>query len=228
MTVIKRLGLKFYIFVSMIFQLPEEELVFPDPCLAEEDGLLAIGGDLSKDRLVLAYQNGIFPWFSEGDPICWFAPPERCVILPEKVKVSKSMRKVIADGIFTVTMDRVFADVILCCAKSPRKDQDGTWITNAMQQAYINLHQYGWAHSVEVWYEGELAGGLYGVTVNGVFIGESMFSLKSNASKTALIWLCQQGNYRLIDCQVPNDHLMSLGAEMITREAYTEILHADL
>lgn len=227
MTVIKRLGLKFYIFVSMIFQLPEEELVFPNPSLAEEDGLLAIGGDLSKDRLVLAYLNGIFPWFSEGDPICWFAPPERCVIFPEQVKVSKSMRKVIADGIFTVTVDQVFEDVILCCAQTPRKEQDGTWITNAMQQAYINLHQHGWAHSVEVWYEGELAGGLYGLTINGVFVGESMFSLRSNASKTALIWLCQQGDYRLIDCQVPNDHLMSLGAEMITREAYTEILQAN-
>lgn len=224
MTDIKRLGLKFYIFVSMIFQLPEGDLIFPNPALADEDGLLAIGGDLSKERLVLAYQNGIFPWFSEGDPICWFAPPERCVIFPERIKVSKSMRKVIADDIFTVTMDEVFADVIVCCAKSPRKDQDGTWITSDMQNAYINLHQHGWAHSVEVWYDGELAGGLYGLEINGVFVGESMFSLKSNASKTALIWLCQQNKYRLIDCQVSNDHLMSLGAEMISRADYTSIL----
>ncbi|MBB6502232.1 leucyl/phenylalanyl-tRNA--protein transferase [Pedobacter cryoconitis] len=210
----------------MIFQLPEGELVFPNPSLAEEDGLLAIGGDLSKDRLVLAYQHGIFPWFSEGDPICWFAPPERCVIFPQKVKVSKSMRKVISDGTYTVTMNEAFSDVITCCAKIPRKEQDGTWITTAMQYAYINLHRHGWAHSVEVWYNGELCGGLYGMVVNGVFVGESMFSFRSNASKTALIWLCREGGYRLIDCQVPNDHLLSLGAEMISREDYMLILQA--
>ncbi|CAM4095855.1 leucyl/phenylalanyl-tRNA--protein transferase [Pedobacter westerhofensis] len=207
----------------MIFRLTEE-LIFPDPSLAEPDGLLAIGGDLSGERLVLAYQNGIFPWFSEGDPICWYAPHERCVIFPEKVKVSKSMRKVLADGIFTVTMDQAFEEVIVNCAQSPRKGQDGTWITTEMQDAYIMLHQNGWAHSVEVWHEGRLAGGLYGLEINGVFCGESMFSSMSNASKTALIWLCRNPAYRLIDCQLPNDHLLSLGAEMIQQEQYLSIL----
>ena len=210
----------------MIFQLAEEELVFPHPSLAEEDGLLAIGADLSKDRLVLAYHNGIFPWFSEGDPICWFAPHERCVIFPEKVKVSKSMRKVLTDGVYRVTKDQAFEQVIVNCAETPRMGQDGTWITDDMQNAYINLHKNGWAHSVEVWYGDQLVGGLYGLEINHVFCGESMFSRMSNASKTALIWLCRSGNYRLIDCQVPNDHLMSLGAEMIPREEYTAILQA--
>lgn len=207
----------------MIFQLTEA-LVFPLPSLAEPDGLLAIGGDLSAERLVLAYSNGIFPWFSEGDPICWFAPHERCVIFPEKIKVSKSMRKILSDAVFTVTMDKAFKEVIMNCAAAPRKDQDGTWITTAMQEAYTNLHQKGWAHSVEVWYGEVLVGGLYGLELNGVFCGESMFSLMSNASKTALIWLSRQPQYRLIDCQVPNDHLMSLGAEMIPADIYTAIL----
>ena len=208
----------------MIFQLAEEELVFPHPSLAEEDGLLAIGGDLSIPRLLLAYQNGIFPWFSEGDPICWFSPHERCVIYPNQVKVSKSMKKVLKDEIFTVTMDTAFEEVIASCAQTPRRDQDGTWITTAMQDAYIDLHRNGWAHSVEVWYGDQLAGGLYGMHINNVFCGESMFSLMSNASKTALIWLCRTNKFSLIDCQVPNDHLLSLGAEMISRETYTAIL----
>ena len=208
----------------MIFQLPEQELIFPDPSLAEPDGLLAIGGDLSRGRLILAYQHGIFPWFSEGDPICWFSPHERCVIYPGQVKVSKSMKKVLKDEIFTVTMDTAFEEVIASCAQTPRRDQDGTWITTAMQDAYIDLHRNGWAHSVEVWSDDQLVGGLYGMHINNVFCGESMFSLVSNASKTALIWLCRTNNFSLIDCQVPNDHLLSLGAEMISRERYTVIL----
>ncbi|WP_442589487.1 leucyl/phenylalanyl-tRNA--protein transferase [Pedobacter sp. AW31-3R] len=210
----------------MIFQLDENELVFPHPSHAEPDGLLALGGDLSKERLALAYENGIFPWFSEGDPICWFSPHERCVIYPDQVKISKSMRKVLASGSFTVTMDQAFERVITSCADTVRKDQEGTWITSAMQQAYIGLHQTGKAHSVEVWHNGELVGGLYGIHVNHVFCGESMFSRMSNASKTALIWLCQTNNYSLIDCQVPNDHLMSLGAEMLPRALYMEILQS--
>jgi len=210
----------------MIFRLTEE-LVFPRPSLAEPDGLLAIGGDLSTERLVLAYSHGIFPWFSEGDPICWYAPHERCVIFPEKIKISKSMRKVLSDQVFRVTMDEAFEEVIAACAQTPRNGQDGTWITTAMQDAYINLYENGWAHSVEVWYGEQLVGGLYGLEVNGVFCGESMFSLMSNASKTALIRLSQQPQYRLIDCQMPNDHLMSLGAEMIPGEDYMAILHID-
>ena len=198
----------------MVFRLPDE-IIFPDPALADPDGLLAIGGDLSIERLVLAYQNGIFPWFSEGDPICWYAPKERCVIFPDHVKISKSMAKIIRDGIFTITKDQAFEQVIRNCAAVKRRDQPGTWITDDMQEAYINLHKHGYAHSIEVWQEGTLVGGLYGIEVKDIFCGESMFSFVSNASKAALIWLCKTHQYRLIDCQLPNDHLLSLGAEMI-------------
>lgn len=207
----------------MIFRLTDE-LIFPQPALAEPDGLLAVGGDLRTERLILAYENGIFPWFSEGDPICWYAPHERCVIYPGRIKISKSMQKVLADGKFSITWDGAFADVIANCAGSPRKGQDGTWITNEMQEAYLSLHREGIAHSIEVWQEDMLVGGLYGLGINEVFCGESMFSLRSNASKTALIWLCRNAGYRLIDCQLPNDHLLSLGAEMIAMEAYLQLL----
>lgn len=208
----------------MVFRLDDEAIIFPDPALAEEDGLLAIGGDLSPERLVLAYHYGIFPWFNEDDPICWYAPHERCVIYPEQVKISKSMAKVLKSGVFKVTFDQAFDSVIAHCATVARRDQPGTWITGQMQEAYIRLHELGYAHSVEVWQGETLVGGLYGLQINAVFCGESMFSVVNNASKTALIWLCQQGGYSLIDCQLPNDHLMSLGAEMISRDAYQEIL----
>ncbi|RZK53790.1 MAG: leucyl/phenylalanyl-tRNA--protein transferase [Pedobacter sp.] len=207
----------------MIFQLLDDELIFPDTALAEPDGLLAIGGDLSVERLFLAYQSGIFPWFSEGDPILWYAPHERCVIFPERIKISKSMRKTLASNVFKVTENKAFEEVIGHCAKTPRIGQDGTWITNEMQQAYIKLHEKGLAHSVEVWQNDELVGGLYGVKINNVFCGESMFSLVSNASKTALIHLSKM-EFDLIDCQLPNEHLMSLGAEMISRGEYLKVL----
>ncbi|WP_443945629.1 leucyl/phenylalanyl-tRNA--protein transferase [Pedobacter sp. AW1-32] len=209
----------------MFFQLPDDELIFPDPALAEEDGLLAIGGDLSTERLLLAYQNGIFPWFSEGEPILWYSPHERCVIYPDRIKISKSMRKVMASGIFEISIDRAFADVIYNCAETPRNGQEGTWITTEMQEAYVALHQKGYAHSVEVWMDKTLVGGLYGIKVNDVFCGESMFSQVSNASKAALIFLSEL-NVDLIDCQMPNDHLMSLGAEMIKRELFVQYLGA--
>ena len=208
----------------MIFRLPEDQLIFPDPELAEPDGLLAIGGDLSKERLLLAYRNGIFPWFSEGEPICWYSPHERCVIYPEKVKVSKSMEKLIRQNVFSITCNMAFSSVIANCAHVKRSDQPGTWITSEMQDAYINLHENGHARSIEVWMQDELVGGLYGVVVNNVFCGESMFSLVSNASKTALIWLCRTANFTMIDCQLPNDHLMTLGAEVISRAEYMEAL----
>ncbi|NRF41663.1 leucyl/phenylalanyl-tRNA--protein transferase [Pedobacter foliorum] len=208
----------------MVFRLPENEIVFPNPALADPDGLLAVGGDLSIERLLLAYQNGIFPWFSDDDPICWYSPHERCVIYPSQVKVSKSMAKILKSGTFVITFNKAFREVIVNCAKVGRKDQPGTWITQEMQDAYINLHEKGYAKSVEVWKDGALVGGLYGVEVDDVFCGESMFSLLSNASKTALIWLCQTNKFKLIDCQLPNDHLMSLGAEMISREQYEEFL----
>jgi leucyl/phenylalanyl-tRNA--protein transferase len=208
----------------MVFRLLNDTLIFPDPALADPDGLLAIGGDLSEDRLILAYQSGIFPWFSEGDPILWYAPHERCVIFPERIKISKSMHKILKTDAFEVTVNKNFKAVISACAQVPRVGQDGTWITTAMQEAYIKLHQKGFAHSVEVWFRKELVGGLYGITINHVFCGESMFSTMSNASKLALIYLAGQVNYKLIDCQLPNDHLMSLGAEMIERNEYLKIL----
>lgn len=209
----------------MVFRLPDDEIVFPNPELADEDGLLAVGGDLSAERLILAYQNGIFPWFSEDDPICWYSPHERCVVYPDKIKVSKSMRQTLKSGGFKVTANQAFEKVIASCAKLPRKDQPGTWITKEMQEAYINLHQLGWAHSVEVWQNETLVGGLYGIAIHKVFCGESMFSSVSNASKIALIFLCQKTDFELIDCQLPNDHLLSLGAEMINRETYMQFLN---
>jgi leucyl/phenylalanyl-tRNA--protein transferase len=208
----------------MVFRLDEEEIIFPDPALAEEDGLLAIGGDLRPERLILAYHYGIFPWFNEDDPICWYAPHERCVIYPERVRVTKSMGKVMRSGEFRISMDTAFPSVIENCAQIVRRDQPGTWITAQMQKAYIRLHELGYAHSVEVWQGETLVGGLYGLQINSVFCGESMFSKVSNASKAALIWLCQGNQFKLIDCQLPNDHLMSLGAEMISREAYLDLL----
>ena len=194
--------------------------------MADPDGLLAIGGDLSAERLKNAYTNGIFPWFSEGDPILWFAPHERCVIFPERVKVSKSMQKVLNSGTFRISWNENFEQVIKSCAKVDRskQGQEGTWITDEMQEAYINLHHLGLAHSVEVWHDGQLVGGLYGLIINKVFCGESMFSLMSNASKAALISICHSGKFSLIDCQLPNDHLMSLGAELIPAKEYLKIL----
>jgi leucyl/phenylalanyl-tRNA--protein transferase len=228
MTVIGQLGLRckyYFVLLYMVFRLRKNDVVFPDSSLADPDGLLAIGGDLSQERLLQAYHNGIFPWFSEGDPICWFAPHERCVIFPAHVKISKSMKKVIKDQVFSITTNTAFADVIGNCASVERKDQFGTWITDEMQQAYIKLHEAGYAHSVEVWQNSKLVGGLYGIKINQVFCGESMFSLVSNASKAATIWLCQSSAYQLIDCQLPNDHLLSLGAEMIPRAEYLRLLN---
>jgi leucyl/phenylalanyl-tRNA---protein transferase len=209
----------------MVFQLHDTDLLFPDVSLAEPDGLLAIGGDLSTERLLLAYQSGIFPWYSDDDPISWYAPPERCIIFPKKIFISKSMQQVINRKIFTITSNTVFEDVIQHCANTNRKDQDGTWITNDMQKAYINLHKLGIAKSVEVWQNNELVGGLYGLEINNIFCGESMFSKVSNASKAALIWLCTKNNYALVDCQVRTEHLISMGAEMINRLDYVNLLH---
>ncbi|MBC7567268.1 MAG: leucyl/phenylalanyl-tRNA--protein transferase [Pedobacter sp.] len=208
----------------MVFRLPEDELFFPSPELADLDGFLAVGGDLSTERLLLAYENGIFPWFSEDDPICWYSPHERCVIYPEGIKISKSMRKVLSTGGHRLTFNQAFEEVILNCAKVGRKDQPGTWITGEMQEAYIALHRQGYASSVEVWRESVLIGGLYGVLMGDIFCGESMFSLESNASKIALIFLCKSGEFKLIDCQLPNDHLLSMGAVMISSAQYYSYL----
>lgn len=217
-------NIKSFLSLYMVFSLLEDEIIFPYPALADPDGLLAIGGDLSIARLTLAYQNGIFPWYSEGEPILWYSPHERCVIFPDRIKISKSMHKVLQSGLFKVTTDQAFAKVIQSCARTPRVGQDGTWITDDMQAAYIRLHKKGIAHSIEVWQQDQLVGGLYGIVVNRVFCGESMFSHVSNASKTALVYLAKEMDFELIDCQLPNDHLMSLGAEMISRATYLALL----
>lgn len=198
----------------MIFRL-SDDIVFPKPSLADADGLLAVGGDLSVERLILAYSNGIFPWFSDDDPILWYAPHSRCVIFPNEVHISRSMRRTINSNQFTITENKDFVGVISRCAEIARKGENGTWITFEMQVAYRALHGAGIAKSIEVWKSGELVGGIYGVVINTVFCGESMFSSVKDASKIALIWLCQHGGYTLIDCQIPNDHLLSMGARLI-------------
>lgn len=209
----------------MIFQLDDQDLSFPHPKYAEEDGLLAVGGDLSPDRLLLAYNNGIFPWFSDDSPILWYAPHERFVIFPERLKVSKSMKQVLRKAEFKVTVNTAFEQVIRQCAKIERKDQDGTWITNDMIDAYIGLHKSCYAHAIEVWQEDQLVGGLYGVLIGQVFCGESMFSKVPNASKTALIHLFQFFDLKFVDCQFHTDHLASMGGEMISQEDYLNILN---
>jgi len=208
----------------MPYLLDEKELVFPHPSLADEDGLLAVGGDLQIDRLMLAYENGIFPWYNEESPILWYAPLERFVLFPKKLKVSKSLRQILKSNRFKITLDESFEQVILNCANMPRKDQDGTWIVADMQNAYTQLHQAGYAHSIEVWMEGELIGGLYGVQVGKVFCGESMFSKVSNASKVALVYLATNFDFSLIDCQIPSEHLRKMGAQIITQKDYLTIL----
>ncbi len=208
----------------MIFQLDPDDLGFPPPTLAEPDGLLAIGGDLRPERLLAAYGQGIFPWYSDETPILWYAPHERFVLFPGELKISKSLRQAIRRGRFTVTTNQAFAQVIASCAAQPRPGQEGTWITADMQRAYVRLHELGHAHAVEVWHDGVLVGGLYGVAVGRVFCGESMFSKEANASKVALASLCLSNIYHMIDCQVYTNHLASLGARMIPREAYTAYL----
>jgi len=207
----------------MIFRL-DDRLIFPKPELAEPDGLLAVGGDLSAGRLLLAYSQGIFPWYSDNSPILWYSPHERFVLFPDELNVSSSMKRVLNSNRFKVTANACFADVIEACAAVPRKDQDGTWITKDMKEAYINLHQLGHAHSIEVWQGNELVGGMYGIAVGDVFCGESMFSTVSNASKTALISLIKSGKYKLLDCQVHTGHLESMGARMISRKEYMAML----
>lgn len=209
----------------MIFRLPEDKLWFPETEFAESDGLLAVGGDLSAERLILAYKSGIFPWFSDDSPILWYAPHRRFVLFPEKLKVSDSMRRLMQSGKFEITFDQAFPEVIKACAEIKRSDQDGTWITADMQKAYINLFESGYAHSVEVWEKGLLVGGLYGVQIGTVFCGESMFSKVSNASKAALIRLCLTKKFTLIDCQIHSTHLESMGAGFISMVEYRKYLN---
>jgi leucyl/phenylalanyl-tRNA--protein transferase len=204
-----------------------EQLEFPPVNLANKNGLLAIGGDLSAERLILAYKSGIFPWYNQWEPIIWYSPNPRMVLFPKNLKISKSMKQIIRKNQFRVTFNENFSEVIFNCKNSYREGQGGTWITNEMEQAYINLHQLGWAKSVEVWEGNALVGGLYGIDLGHVFCGESMFSKVSNASKLAFIFLVQQlenENYKLIDCQVYNEHLESLGAEEISRVEFLTYL----
>lgn len=203
-----------------------KELVFPPVHLSEPDGLLAMGGDLSTERLLLAYRNGIFPWFDGNTPL-WWCPDPRFVLFPQELKVSKSMKQLFKRNAFEFTVDKAFEEVISQCKATPRKDQNGTWITAEVKQAYIRLHQLGYAHSGEAWLNGELAGGCYGIRLGQVFFGESMFSKTANASKYAFISYAQQlenEGVALIDCQVYTAHLESLGARMIDRDAFIELL----
>ena len=201
-----------------------DKIVFPPYELTTDDGIIALGGDLSEERLICAYKNGIFPWYSEGEPIVWYSPHDRMVLFPDDLKVSKSMRNIINKKKFVITENSAFNEVIYNCKNIERNDGFGTWITDDMQQAYINLHQKGIAKSIEVWFDNELVGGLYGLEINNIFCGESMFSKVSNASKLAFIHLVQKNKYKLIDCQVYNEHLASLGAKEIERDLFLKIL----
>ncbi len=209
----------------MFFQLTSK-LIFPNPALAEEDGLLAIGGDLSVERLILAYQNGIFPWYAEGEPILWYSPHQRFVLKPDEVRISHSMRQLIKSNRYQVKWNTDFEGVMKNCSTISRKGQHSTWIHPDMIQAYVRLHQKNIAQSVEAWQQDELVGGLYGVVVNKVFCGESMFSKVPNASKLALIALCQSGKFNLIDCQVHTPHLESMGAKFISRAEFMDFINS--
>lgn len=212
----------------MLAQLPRHQHLFPDPmtALAEPNGLLAVGGDLSPERLLKAYQYGIFPWFSPEDPILWWSPDPRGVILPQQLHVSRSLRKFLRRCRYQCSINKAFPEVIQACADQ-RAELEGTWITEEMEQAYTQLHDMGHAHSVEVWLDGSLIGGLYGVLIGQTFCGESMFHRADNASKIALLALREHllaGGLRLIDCQLPSDHLISLGAIEMDRKRFLHIL----
>lgn len=208
-----------------------DKLLFPPVEMATEEGIVAIGGDLGVERLLLAYRSGIFPWYSEDEPIVWWSPDPRFVLFPEQLRVTKSMQSVLNNGTFRFTINRDFTAVLQNCKTITRKEQEGTWITPAVQNAYTHLHELGYAHSAEAWMNGELVGGLYGIRLGNVFFGESMFSKVSNASKFAFINYVRQlqkENVMLIDCQVYTPHLESLGAKMIARKKFIELLSQHL
>ena len=206
----------------------DNELIFPPPSLAEPDGLLAMGGDLTPERLLLAYQNGIFPWY-EGDHILWWCPDPRFVLFPDDIKVHKNIHKMMRSNEFEFTINKAFHQVIHNCKKIYRPGQDGTWITNEVEKAYIRMHELGYATSAEVWKDGELVGGVYGMKLGKVFFGESMFSKVSNASRLAFIRyvkLLHEEGIELIDCQVYTEYLESLGAKMIERKDFIRLLNS--
>ena len=208
--------------------LVNDQLFFPPVEDADEDGLLAIGGDLSTERLLLAYSSGIFPWYNEDDPICWWSPDPRCVLFPSNIRVSRSMQQVIRRNQYSFTLNNAFEEVMRQCQTTRRAGEYGTWIQDEMIEAYSSLHRLGYACSAEAWCDGKLAGGLYGVRIGKVFFGESMFSQMPNASKFAFIQfvqLLQQEGVQLIDCQVRTEHLLSLGAGMIGRKQFIEYVN---
>lgn len=211
--------------------LDPDQLWFPpaNQALEDPDGLLALGGDLSPKRLTLAYRNGIFPWYSDGQPILWWSPNPRCVLFPEEVHVSRSLRRTLNQQRFHITADQAFEEVIRLCGESR---DEGTWITTEMRDAYIQLHKLGLAHSIEAWNtNGQLVGGMYGVALGCCFFGESMFSLETNASKVLMVHLAHQladWGYDLLDCQVESPHLLSMGARTIPRDEFLSILGASV
>ena len=204
-----------------------DALLFPSPEQASAEGIVAVGGDLQPERVMLAYRKGIFPWFESDDFLLWWSPDPRMVLFPNQLKISKSMRTVLRKKQFEVTFNKAFDQVVEACAKVKRFGQNGTWITPGLMEVYSTLHIQGYAHSVEVWEEGSLVGGLYGIDLGTIFCGESMFSKSSNASKVALIFLVKElkkNKYELIDCQVPTQHLASMGAEPISRTKFLTFL----
>ncbi len=204
-----------------------DEIAFPSSHLASENGILAVGGDLSEERLLTAYRQGIFPWYSQGDPIIWWSPDPRLVIYPDEIKISRSLEKIIKKDVFDITIDTAFEKVIRSCAEVRLKKNEDTWILEDMIKAYCRLHGSGYAHSVEVWFDGELAGGLYGVSMGKCFFGESMFTRKSNASKVAFVKLVEyleKNSFGIIDCQIESEHLLSFGARLIPRALFLQQL----
>lgn len=211
----------------MPIYLLNESPLMPDPSQADAEGLVAIGGDLDHKRLINAYRSGIFPWYEEGSEILWWCPNPRLVLFPEDLKISKSARSLLKKNYFNVTYNQQFMEVIANCKDIERNDQGGTWITDEMEKAYTNLHNLGYAHSVEVWYENKLVGGLYGIRLGNIYFGESMYSKVSNASKIGFIHLVKDLEVKgveMIDCQIKTDHLMSLGAKEISREDFLKTL----
>ena len=202
------------------------EISFPDPELTDsESGLLAVGGDLSPERLLFAYQLGLFPWYNEGEEILWWCPDPRFVLFPDEVRVSKSMKKILRDEIFSFTENKCFREVMLHCKNAYRKDQDGTWISDELIDSFTKLHEHGFAKSFEVWQNEELVGGFYGVQIGNIFCGESMFAKVSNASKAGFLnFIVKNKDLELIDCQIHSEHLESLGARMIPKLEYLKIL----
>lgn len=213
-----------------VFRL-SEKIEFPLPQFSREDGLLAVGGDLSEERILLAYSMGIFPWFSEGSPLLWWSPEPRLVLFPDEIRISKSLKKLLRQKKFKVTFDTAFKDVITACAEIRTFNGDETWISEEMIEAYCRLHESGYAHSVETWNGGALVGGLYGISLGKSFFGESMFAHESNASKVAfaeLINFLSEKNFDLIDCQVTTEHLMSFGAVEISKSEFLYLLDKSL